>query len=158
VGFSFPFSPFLLKEFFVCPTIIKPILAHLATFFLKEDALILMHYTGPFKKELQIKEKLQKSTKLLFIFLEDFRDPFITAAKATSQSSSGTRANLHKVEAAEESLLLRESAEYTTSQAHRPTSISMTHPLIPPLATRAKLRFSPKIIFLKINRVNNIIT
>jgi hypothetical protein len=38
----------------------------------------------------------------LFIFLEVFRDPFVTAAEAASQSSSGTRANLHKVEAADE--------------------------------------------------------
>jgi hypothetical protein len=37
----------------------------------------------------------------LFIFLEAFRDPFITAAEAASQSSLGTRSNLHKVEAAE---------------------------------------------------------
>jgi hypothetical protein len=36
----------------------------------------------------------------LFIFLEAFRDPFVTAAEPASRSSSGTRANLHKVEAA----------------------------------------------------------
>ena len=52
----------------------------------------------------------------MFIFLEALRDPFITAAKAASQSSSGTGVNLHKVEAAEEGLLLGESAEYTTSR------------------------------------------
>jgi hypothetical protein len=94
----------------------------------------------------------------LFIFLEAFRDLFLTTTKPVSRSLSGTRANLHKVEAAEEGLLLGESAEYTASQAHQPTLISMTHPSIPPLATRAKLKFSPKNIFLEINRVNNIIT
>jgi hypothetical protein len=53
----------------------------------------------------------------LFIFLEAFRDPFVTAAEAALKSSSGTRANLHMVEATEEGLLLGESAEYTASQA-----------------------------------------
>ena len=52
----------------------------------------------------------------MFIFLEVFRDPFVTAAEAASQSSSSIKANLHKVEAAEEGLLLGESAEYTASQ------------------------------------------
>ena len=42
----------------------------------------------------------------MFIFLEAFRDPFVTVAETISQSSSGTRANLHKVEAADEGLLL----------------------------------------------------
>ena len=42
----------------------------------------------------------------MFIFLEAFKDPFVITAEAASQSSSGTRANLHKVEAAEEGLLL----------------------------------------------------
>jgi hypothetical protein len=63
----------------------------------------------------------------MFIFLEAFRDPFVTAAEAASQSSSGTRANLHKAEAAEEGLLLGESTEYTASQAHRPTPVPTTH-------------------------------
>jgi hypothetical protein len=94
----------------------------------------------------------------LFIFLEAFTDSFVTAAEPASRSSPSTRANLHKVEAAEEGLLLGESAEYTASQAHRPTPISMTHPSIPPPATRAKLRFLPKNTFHEINRVNNIIT
>jgi hypothetical protein len=94
----------------------------------------------------------------LFIFLEAFRDPFVTTAEPASRSSPSTRANLHKVEAAEEGLLLGESAEYTAPQAHRPTPISTTHPSIPPLATRAKLRFLPKNTFLEIKRVNNIIT
>jgi hypothetical protein len=58
--------------------------------------------TGP-----QRKGKLRRSLKLLFIFLEAFRDPFVTAAESASQSSPGTRANLHKVEAAKEGLLLR---------------------------------------------------
>jgi len=62
------------------------------------------------------------------------------------------------MEAAEEGLLLSESAEYTVSQAHRPTPVPTTYPSIPPPVTRAKLRFSPKIIFFEINRVNNIIT
>jgi hypothetical protein len=94
----------------------------------------------------------------MFIFLEVFRDPFVVAAEDASQSSSGTRANLHKVEAAEEGLLLGKSIEYTASHAHQPTLVPTTHPSIPPLATRANLRFSLKIIFLEINRVNNIIT
>jgi hypothetical protein len=94
----------------------------------------------------------------LFIFLEAFGDPFVTGTEAASQSSQGTRANLHKVEAAEKGLLLGELAEYTASQEHRPTLIPKTHPSIPPPATRAKLRFSPKIIFLEINKVNNFIT
>jgi hypothetical protein len=104
----------------------------------------------------------------LFIFLESFRDPFVTAAEFASQSSSGLnslpnrrqapRANLHEVEAAKEGLLIGESAEYTASQAHRPTPVRTTHPSIPPPATRAKFRFSPKIIFLEINKINNIIT
>ena len=55
----------------------------------------------------------------MFIFLEAFRDPFVTADKAASQSSLGTRANLHKVEAAEEGLLLDESAKYTASANSR---------------------------------------
>jgi hypothetical protein len=94
----------------------------------------------------------------LFIFLDAFRDQFVTAAEAASQSSSGTRVNLHKVKAAKKGLLLGELAEYTASQVHLPTLVATTHPSIPPLATRAKLIFSVKIIFLKINRVNNIIT
>ena len=81
-----------------------------------------------------------------------FRDPFVTAAEAASQSSSGTRANLHKVEAADEGLLLGESAEYTASQAHRPTPVPTMHHSTPPPATRAKLRFSPKIIFLSVDQ------
>jgi hypothetical protein len=36
------------------------------------------------------------------------------------------------VEAAEEGLLLGESAEYTASQAHLPTPVPTTHPSIPP--------------------------
>jgi hypothetical protein len=62
------------------------------------------------------------------------------------------------VEAAEEGLLLGESAEYTASQTHRPTLVTTTHHSFPPPATRAILRFLPKIIFLEINRVNNIFT
>jgi hypothetical protein len=62
------------------------------------------------------------------------------------------------VEAVEEGLLLGESAKYDASQAHRPTPILTTHHSIPPPATRAMLKFPPKIIFLEINRVNNIIT
>jgi hypothetical protein len=94
----------------------------------------------------------------LFIFFEAFSDPFVAAVKAASQSSSGTKAKLHKVEAAEEGLLLGKSAEYAASQVHRPTPVPTTHPSIPPPATRAMLRFLPKIILLEINRVNNIIT
>jgi hypothetical protein len=94
----------------------------------------------------------------MFIFLEAFSDPFVTAVETASQSSSGTKVKLHKVEAAEEDLLLGKSAEYAASQAHRLTLVPTTHPSIPPPATQAMLRFPPKIIFLKINRVNNIIT
>jgi hypothetical protein len=94
----------------------------------------------------------------LFIFLEAFNDPFVTTVEAASQSSSGTRAKLHKVEAAEEGLLLGESAEYAASQAHRPTPVPTTHPSLPSPTTQAMLIFLPKIIFLEINRINNIIT
>jgi hypothetical protein len=62
------------------------------------------------------------------------------------------------VEAVEEGLLIGKSVEYTASQAHRPALVLTTHPSFPPPAARAMLRFLPKIIFLEINRVNNIIT
>jgi hypothetical protein len=94
----------------------------------------------------------------LFIFLEAFSDLFVAAVEAASQSSPGTRVKLHKVVAAEESLLLGESVEYAASKTHRPILVPMTHPLIPPPTTRAMLRFPRKIIFLEINRVNNITT
>jgi hypothetical protein len=55
-----------------------------------------------YKQDPKEKEKLQRSSKLPFIFLEDFSDPFVTVVEAASQSSPGTRAKLHKVEAAEE--------------------------------------------------------
>jgi hypothetical protein len=97
-------------------------------------------------------------SKLLIIFLEVFGDLFVAAAEAAFQSSPGTKANLHKVEAAEEGLLLGELADYTASQAHRLTPVPTMHPSKPSPAPRAKLRFSPKNIFLEINRVNNIIT
>jgi hypothetical protein len=80
----------------------------------------------------------------MFILLEAFRDSFVTAAESASPSSLDTRTNLHKVEAAEEGLLLGESAEHTASKAHRPTPIPTTHPSIPLLATRAKLNFHQK--------------
>jgi hypothetical protein len=51
----------------------------------------------------------------MFIFLEAFSDPFVTITESASQLSSGTRANLHEVEATEEGLLLGESTEYTAS-------------------------------------------
>ena len=82
----------------------------IASVFLKEHVLILTHYTGPFTAR-QRKRKLQKSWKLLFIFLEALRDLSVTTIEAASQLSSGTRAKLHKVEAAEEDLLLGESAD-----------------------------------------------
>jgi hypothetical protein len=94
----------------------------------------------------------------LIIFLKAFRDSFVTATEATSQLTTDAIAKLHKVEAVEEGLLLGESAEYTDSQAHRPTPTPKTQPSFPTHATRAKLRFPPKSIFLEINRVNNIIT
>jgi hypothetical protein len=93
----------------------------------------------------------------MFIFLEAFSDPFAAAVETASQSPPGTRAKLHKVEAAKEGLLLGESAKYAASQAHRPP-VHTTHPSFPPPATRAMLKFLPKIIFLEINMVNNIIT
>jgi hypothetical protein len=82
----------------------------------------------------------------------------VTATKATSQSTPDARAKLHKVEVAEEGLLLGESAKYIASQAHQSTPTPTTQPSFPTPATRAKLKFPPKIIFLKINRVNNFIT
>jgi hypothetical protein len=121
--------------------------------------LILAYNTGPFTNRTPKKKKITKKlSKLLIIFLEIFRDPFVTAAEAASQSSPGTRANLHKVEAAEEGLLLGELAKYTASQVHRSTPVPTTHPSKPSPATQAKLRLSPKNTFLEINRVNNIIT
>jgi hypothetical protein len=51
----------------------------------------------------------------MFIFLEAFSDPLIAVVEAASQSSPGTRAKLHKVEAADEGLLLGESGEYAAS-------------------------------------------
>jgi hypothetical protein len=57
-------------------------------------------------------------SKLLIIFLEAFGDLFVAAAEAAFQSSPGTKANLHKVEAVEEGLLLGELAEYTASSTH----------------------------------------
>jgi hypothetical protein len=56
-------------------------------------------------------------SKLLIIFLDAFGDLFVAAAEAAFQSSPGTKANLHKVEAAEEGLLLGELVEYTTHDA-----------------------------------------
>jgi hypothetical protein len=94
----------------------------------------------------------------LFVFLEAFSDPFAAAVKTASQSSPETIAKLYKVEAAEEGLLLGETAEYAASQAHRPTPIPTTHPSFPSPATRAMLRFPPKNIYLEINRVSTIIT
>jgi hypothetical protein len=127
-------------------------------FFKKEHVLILAYYTDLFTNKTRKKRKIAKKFKTLVIFLEAFSDPFITAVEATSQSSPGTRAKVHKVEAAEEGLLPGESTEYAISQAHRPTPVPTTHPSFPPPTTRAMLRFLPKIIFLEINRVNNIIT
>jgi hypothetical protein len=111
-----------------------------------------------YKQDPKEKGKLQRSLKLMFIFLEAFNNPFVPAVEAASQSSLGTKVKLYKVEAADEGLLLGESAEYTASQGHQPTLVPTTHPSFPPSATRAILRFLPKIIFLEINRINNIIT
>jgi hypothetical protein len=94
----------------------------------------------------------------LIIFLEAFRDLLVTTTEVASQSTPDARAKLHKMEAAEEGLLLGESAEYTATQAHRPTPTLTTQPSFPTSATRAKFRFPPKIIFLEINMINNIIT
>jgi hypothetical protein len=124
-----------------------------------ENALNLAYYSWTFTNRTPKKKKITKKlSKLLIIFLEIFRDSFVTAVEAAYQSPPGTRANLHKVEAAGEGLLLGESAEYTASQAHRPTPVPTTHASKPSPATRAKLRLSPKNIFLEINIVNNIIT
>jgi hypothetical protein len=85
-----------------------------------------------------------------------FSRSVVAAVEAAPQSSLGTGAKLHKVEAVEEGLLLGESAEYAASQTHQLTP--MTHASFPPPATRAMLKFLPKIIFLEINRVNITIT
>jgi hypothetical protein len=57
------------------------------------------------------------------------------------------------MEAAQEGLLLGKSVDYIASHAHQPTLAPTTPP-----ATQAQLRFPPKIIFLEIKRVSNIIT
>jgi hypothetical protein len=63
----------------------------------------------------------------MFIFLEAFSDPFVAAVETASQSSLGTRAKLHKVEAAEEGLLLGETAEYAAnSSTHDASFVSTT--------------------------------
>jgi hypothetical protein len=43
-----------------------------------------------YKQDPKEKGKLQRSSKLLFIFLEAFSDPFVAVVEATSQSSTGT--------------------------------------------------------------------
>nr|CAB3454109.1 unnamed protein product [Digitaria exilis] len=62
---------------------------------------------------------------------------------ATKNALEWNIANLYKVEAAEEGLLLGADAEYTASQAHRPTPAPTTQPSNPTPATRAKLGFPP---------------
>jgi hypothetical protein len=85
-----------------------------------------VYYTGLFTNRILKKRKITKK----FIFLEVFSDPFVAVVKIASQSSPGTRAKLHKVEEAEEGLLLGETAEYAASQAHRPTPVPTTHPSV----------------------------
>jgi hypothetical protein len=119
---------------------------------------MLTHYTDLFKTRPgpQRKGKLQRSSKLLIIFLETFRDPFVTANEAASQSMSDARAKLHKVEATEEgarriSWVHCLPGASANSDTHDTTFVSNT-------GNSSKAQISPKIIFLEINRVNNIIT
>jgi hypothetical protein len=76
--------------------------------FLKEDVFILHHYTGPFPNKALKKSKITKKFKTSVHLPKTFRHPFVTTAEAAAQSSPGTRANLHEVEAVEEGLLLGE--------------------------------------------------
>jgi hypothetical protein len=92
----------------------------------------------------------------LFIFLDAFRDPFVIAAEAASQSSLGTRVNLHKVEAAEEGLLLGESAEYTASRAPQSAPIPMAHPRFHCRQPKQSFDFHQRSSFSRL--MNNIIT
>jgi hypothetical protein len=62
--------------------------------------MISTHYTTPFTNRIRKKRKIKRSSKLLFIFLEAFNDPFVAAVETASQSSLSTRAKLHKVQAA----------------------------------------------------------
>jgi hypothetical protein len=61
-------------------------------------------------EKLFFKTKCTKSLKLLSILLEAFRDPFVTAAQAASQSSPDITNNLHKIKAVKEGLLVGKSA------------------------------------------------
>jgi hypothetical protein len=108
--------------------------------FFRRKCIHLSALHQPLYKQDPKKVKLHGSLKILFIFLEVFRDLLDATIEVASQSSLGTRANLHKVEAAEEASLLGEKAECTASQANRPTPVPTTHPSFPPSATRAKLR------------------
>jgi hypothetical protein len=74
--------------------------------------------------------------------------PIVAGHQSQTPQSGGRRGGL----------TAGETAEYAVSQAHRPTPVPTTHPSFPSPATRAMLRFPPKIIFLEINRVGNIIT
>jgi hypothetical protein len=121
--------------------------------FSKENVLISAHNTDPFTNRIAKKRKLRRNSKLVIIFFKTLGDPFVAVAEAASQSSSDAKAKLYKVEVAEEGLLLGESAKYTASQLHRSNPAPTTQHFFPTPATRAKLRFPPKIIFLEINRV-----
>jgi hypothetical protein len=89
-----------------------------------KNALILTHYTDLFTNRNLKKKENYKEVQLIFIFLEAFRDPFVTAAEVASESSSSTRANLH--------------SQSPQSHVHRPTSVPTSHPSIPPPENRAK--------------------
>jgi hypothetical protein len=119
--------------------------------------LILGHYTGLFTNKTRNKRKITKKFKLLFISLEasvirslPLSKPFPNRRRAPEPNSTKWRPQRRAY--------CSESAEYTASQAHRPTPVPTTHPSFTPLGTQAMLKFLPKIIFFEINRVNNIIT
>jgi hypothetical protein len=126
--------------------------------FLEENVSILAHYTGPITNRTRKKRKNTKKSKTPIHLARALRVSFVTAAETASRLSSDARAKLHKMEVAEEGLLLGKSAEYTASQVHRPTPTPTPPHSIPPPTTRAQLGFPPYIIFLEIKRVDNNIT
>jgi hypothetical protein len=104
------------------------------------------------------KEKIIKKSKILV-------GPKFTAAETAFQSSPDVEANLHKMEAAKEILLLGKSTEYTVSQVYRSAPTPTTQPHFQHRQPEQCSDFhqtSPQKIstrdhLLKIKRVNNII-
>jgi hypothetical protein len=74
-------------------------------FFKKEHVLILAQYTSCFTNKNPEKWKLKKF-KTSDHLPQRLQDLFVTAIQTASQLSPNARANLHKVEAAKEDLLL----------------------------------------------------